>query len=120
MAISVSCAVWEHSKAKGNTRLVLLALADFVFEDSIQAEGAALAWPSQGTLAKRCNCSRSTVELALEQLRDEGEIEDTGKKKGGRYRGTTVWSVLPEHLDAFVDDYIPPGFGEPVEEDVGF
>lgn len=95
MAISVTTAVWKRSTAKGNHLLVLLALADFVFEETLEDVGEALAWPSQNTLAKRCNCSRSTVELALTALAEDGEIEDTGERKWKRYRGTTVWSILP-------------------------
>lgn len=109
MAISVSKAVWKCSGAKGNSLLVLLALADFVFEETLDEVGEALAWPSQSTLADRCNCSRSTVELALRALAEEGEIEDTGDRRGGRYRGTTVWSILPGVVfdDGLADDEEP-------------
>jgi hypothetical protein len=99
VALSVSRAVWQCSEAKGNARLVLLALADSVWEKGIEDNGAALAWLSQRMLAERCRCQRSTVEAALRTLKEDGEIEDTGERRGG-YSGSIVWSVLP-----YVEDF---------------
>lgn len=94
MGILVTRAVWKHSAAKGNQLLVLLALADRVFDQRIEEEGA-IAWPSQSTLSKQCNCARSTVEEALKGLAEDGEILDTGQRASGKYRGTVMWEVLP-------------------------
>jgi helix-turn-helix protein len=91
MALSASLAVWKHSKAKGNERLVLLALADHVNEERLQAGYPWEAWPSQPTLAAWCHCSRSTVQLALAALTEREEIRDTGARK---LRGTIVWELL--------------------------
>lgn len=95
MSITVTKAVWKHSKATGNARLVLLALADFVVEEKIRRGEPALAWPSQQTLADMCGCSRSTVELALAALAKAGESRDTTERHWGKYRGTVEWEVLP-------------------------
>jgi hypothetical protein len=95
MAFPVTKAVWEHSRSKGNARLVLLALTQFVIKEKLKSGEPALVWPSQQTLADMCGCSRSTVELALKRLAELGEIEDTGERHGGKYRGTVEWEVLP-------------------------
>jgi Helix-turn-helix domain len=103
MGYLVTKAAWEHSRAKGNARLVLLALADQVIDEKVRAGAEPLAWPSQSTLSRMCGCSRSTVELALAQLVKLGEIRDTGTRHHGRYRGTVEWEVLPD-VDLFAGD----------------
>jgi DNA-binding transcriptional MocR family regulator len=95
MALTATKAVWKHSEATGNARLVLLALADHVNEQRVQVGDPWEAWPSQNTLARICNCSRSSVKRALEELRELGEIEDTGERK---LRGTVVYEILPDLL----------------------
>ena len=49
MSIQTMQAVWQHSKAEGRARLVLLAIADH--------QGEIGAWPSIATLAKMVNAS---------------------------------------------------------------
>jgi hypothetical protein len=93
MAVTATKAVWERSRSTRSTRLVLLALADHVNEQRIQAGYPWEAWPSQRTLARLCNCSRSAVQEAIERLHELGEIADTGER---RHRGTIVWEVLPD------------------------
>lgn len=95
MAITVVEAAWEHSTAKGNRLLALLALAKFASEEQVQRGYPALAFPSQATLARMCRCERSTIQLALEGLQQSGEIRDTGERHWGKYRGTVEWEVLP-------------------------
>ena len=94
MAVTATTAVWEGSSNR-KCLLVLLALADHINEKALQAGKGAEAWPSQGTIAKKCNCSRSTVERALERLQLLDEIQDTGER---RLRGTVVWEVLIDNL----------------------
>lgn len=97
MAITATKAVAYGSPSKGNARLVELCLADHVNEERLKAGHAAQAWPSQTTIAAWCNCSRSTVELALGKLVEIGCIADSGKRKS---RGTIVWTLsLPDLTD---------------------
>ena len=96
MALTALQAVWEHSKATGNARLVLLALAEHVNEQRIKAGYPWEAWPSQSTLARMCGCSRSTIQLALEKLVELGEIADTGER---RKRGIIAWEIVLEASD---------------------
>jgi hypothetical protein len=97
MALSASKAVWAGSRATGNARLVLLALADFANEEEVKFCGNAEAWPSQSKLAHMCRCRRSTVQEALKALVALGEIENTGRRKR---RGTIVWKL---HLHNMTD-----------------
>lgn len=103
MSLTVTKAVWKHSKAKLNARLVLLALADYASEEKVKRGDAAIAYPSQQTLADMCGCSRSTVELALVALEEAGEIERTGTRHWGKYRGSVEYEVLPA-VDLLDDD----------------
>ena len=104
MAITATKAVWAQSRATGNTRLVLLALADHVNEQRLQAGYGCEAWPSQSTLAKMCRSSRSTVKLALRRLVELGEIVDTGERKR---RGTVVWEINLDAASADLADSEP-------------
>lgn len=75
--------VWQHSKAKGTTRLVLLALADHAGADGGDA------YPSVGRLAARCGMGERAVQGAIKKLRSLGELEvepNTGPRGVNRYR----------------------------------
>lgn len=63
-------AVLNHSKAVGNTRLVLLAIAHFYDE-----VGNAGSYPSQETIAKLAACSTRSVRRAIRELVELEEIE---------------------------------------------
>jgi hypothetical protein len=60
-------AVWQHSKADGRARLVLLAIADH--------QGEIGAWPSLATLAKMVNASERSVQRDITYLQNIGELE---------------------------------------------
>ncbi len=64
-------AVFNHSRAEHSHRLVLLVLADCANE---RRE----AYPSITTIAKRSRLGESTVRLALDGLKELGEIEEVG------------------------------------------
>lgn len=75
--------VWQHSRAKGNQRFVLLAIADCA-----NAEGAE-AWPSTSELVRKTGLSERTVQGAIKALVELGELEVTphgGPGKRNRYR----------------------------------
>jgi hypothetical protein len=67
MSIQVMQAVWQHSKADGRARLVLLAIADH--------QGEIGAWPSLATLAKMVNASERSVQRDITYLQNIGELE---------------------------------------------
>jgi hypothetical protein len=92
--------VFEQSRSTGAARLVLLCLASYVAHEKWKRGEPPLAFPSQRTIAERCNCSRSTVQLALRDLERLGEICDTGERRGGRggRRGPVVWELLLDDM----------------------
>ena len=98
MGVQTVKAVREHSDAVGSTFAVLAYLADRVFEENIEPNEGALAWPSQGTIAKDIRWSPRTVSRALSELADTGEIHDTELRQGRAHQRTVVWAVLPEVL----------------------
>lgn len=67
MSIEIMNAVWQHSKADGRARLVLLAIADH--------QGEIGAWPSLATLAKMVNASERSVQRDIDYLQQIGELE---------------------------------------------
>lgn len=69
MSVAVSSWVWNHSRSRGNARLVLLAIADCA-DDS-----GANAWPSLASIASKVAVSRSTAIRAVETLVDLGELQ---------------------------------------------
>lgn len=66
-------AVFEHSKAKGVDRMILLALAD-------HCDDFGVAYPGVSRIAKKCLVSERTVQRAVQRIRKLGELEImTGK-----------------------------------------
>jgi hypothetical protein len=82
--------VLDHSRSRGASRLVFLALCRYIKHELWKEGEPAEAYPSQSTLARKCNCSRSTVERALEQLQALGEIHDTGERAK---RSTVIYGL---------------------------
>jgi hypothetical protein len=60
--------VWEHSKATGNARLVMLALADFATSDG-------LCWPSARQLGAVTLLTQGELRVAVSALGALGECE---------------------------------------------
>ena len=82
MSVRVQSLVREHSRATGNTRIVLLKIAD-----NCDASGTN-AWPSIEQLARYCRCSESTVKRAIRELKELGELEVVVNGGGGKRAGT--------------------------------
>tara|TARA_R100001163_G_C5068104_1_gene207883 strand:- start:2417 stop:3250 length:834 start_codon:yes stop_codon:yes gene_type:complete len=87
VSIKAMQAVWNHSKAKGASRLVLLALADHAGEDGI-------AWPSLKRLAKYTHSSPCNVSRQLSFLVEKNELSRMGYTKGQKgKRGSTKYRI---------------------------
>ena len=84
MSVKAMAEVWETSEAKGNARLVLLAIADHVNPST------GTAWPSIRRLADYCKIDRSNVIRNINKLIDLGELsKDAGDgRENTRYRIT--------------------------------
>ncbi|MDN3056203.1 helix-turn-helix domain-containing protein [Streptomyces sp. SRF1] len=70
--------VWEHSRAKGTARMVLLAVADRC------VDRRCIAYASVPALMKRCNASRTAVRDALDKLLDGPELAALAGRTGPR------------------------------------
>jgi hypothetical protein len=91
MSVRVMSWVWEHSRAEGTDRLVLLAIADSASDDGNNA------WPSISTLADKAKVSPRTVQRSIRALQLLGEI--TMSPNAGRH-GTNVYQVhMVRHAD---------------------
>lgn len=67
MAVKISHWVWQHSGAKGNDLLVLLALADNANDDGV-------CWPSLRYLAEKTRLHENTIRSRLKSLRGLGIV----------------------------------------------
>lgn len=76
--------VWKHSRQKGSTLLLLLAIADHAHDDG---EGA---YPSVATLAKKVRMSERNVQYLIKRLEASGEL---GVLHGQGPQGCNLFSV---------------------------
>lgn len=81
MSVKVMTWVWEHSQAKGNDRLVLLAIADNANHDGGNA------FPGHPELMRKTLLPRSTIYACIDRLIELGELERE-VAGGGRGRRT--------------------------------
>lgn len=73
MSVQATTWVWEHSRAEGSTRLVLLAIADAANRDGERS------FQSAETIARMCKMSSRTVRRQIKILQDLGELEVEGR-----------------------------------------
>ncbi|GAA1466288.1 helix-turn-helix domain-containing protein [Nocardiopsis exhalans] len=106
MAVEVMAWVWNHSRTKNSARLVLLAIADCASGDGTNA------WPSNKELCRKTRLTDRSVQSAIQQCIELGELDV--ELNGGR-RGTNMYTVLmrtPEDLSppkkARGEDPAPP------------
>ena len=69
MSVKVMSLVFDHARAKGVDRLVLLAIADAA------DDAGRNAWPSLATLSRRTGLDRRTVVRCVGRLVESGELE---------------------------------------------
>lgn len=84
MSIEAVARVLKSKASKGNARLVLIALADYANDDGTGV------FPSMPKIAAKANCDERTVERALTDLVELGEIVEVGRTP----KGTRAWRVL--------------------------
>jgi len=94
MSIEVMNAVWQHSKADGRARLVLLAIADH--------QGEMGAWPSIQRLSKMVNASERSVQRDIQYLQKIGELQVEVQKAptNGQYKANLYWVTLSGVTDS--------------------
>jgi hypothetical protein len=85
LSLRAILAVLELSEARLANRLVLIALADYAHDDGTNA------FPSVPTLARKARVDDRTVQRALRELEEAGELEQAGRTRSG----VTIWRLKP-------------------------
>ena len=83
MSVKVSKYVWEHSRHRGTTKLLLLALADF-------ANDSGICWPSASTLSEYIGETERHTRALLKKLVEDGDLIIA---PGGGRGNTTKYGV---------------------------
>lgn len=78
MSYDITNSIWASTTQKGDSLLLLLALASYANEEGI-------CWPSQATLASRARCSERGARNILHRLIESGDVEVL--RKGGALPG---------------------------------
>lgn len=80
MSVRVISRVWDTDCPSHTSKLVLIALADNADDDGF-------CWPSQDTLARKCNLSKKGVILQITKLEEAGllKVERTEGRISNRY-----------------------------------
>lgn len=74
MSVKVMSLVWDSPAFAGNSKLVMLCLADYANDEG-------LCWPSIGSIERKCSVSRSTVKAQLKKLENEGFLSIQRRRK---------------------------------------
>ncbi|OOF25088.1 hypothetical protein BZJ19_10125 [Salinivibrio proteolyticus] len=67
-------AVWDAPAFSGNTKLIMLCLADYANDDG-------LCWPSIDAVARKCSVSKSTVKAQIKRLIERGYVSAKRRKR---------------------------------------
>lgn len=92
MSFDASDWVWQHSKAEGIEKLILLAIAR-------EADEFGMAWPTVQQIAERCGCDGRTVQRALCAAIAREELKRVfcpGGNHSNIYRFTAAPKCSPE------------------------
>ncbi|MGF1878802.1 helix-turn-helix domain-containing protein [Photobacterium frigidiphilum] len=74
MSVRIMSMVWDYPVFRGNTKLIMLCLADFSNDEGY-------CWPSLERIANKCGISRSTLKVQLANLCNDGYIRKELRKK---------------------------------------
>jgi hypothetical protein len=87
LSLEATKAVWQHSRARGTARLILLALAD-------HADEAGVAWPSLSRLAEYANVTKPNVCRNISCLIEMGELCRVGTVPSKQGKPGTKYKIL--------------------------
>jgi hypothetical protein len=114
MSVYCTTRVWKKSKATGNDKLVLLAIADNAWEDGTNA------FPSVGHIAHKTGLDKRTVKRIVKKLIEIGEL-----KRQLRHNQSSLFTVLiqdnwPDNpMNIIIDDEDDDSVGEQSIELIG-
>lgn len=74
MSVRIMSMVWDDPSFRGNTKLIMLCLADFANDEGC-------CWPSLNRIAQKCGISLSTLKAQLNTLCNDGYIRKETRKK---------------------------------------
>lgn len=109
MSIKRISAVWDQSRAKGTTLLVLLAIAD-------NASDNGLAWPGLETIAQRARVGKRAVIAHLRKLEDLDELVIFRRPGQHNYYLIKVGLTEDQHRAALEELHKRPGIRHDPEE----
>jgi hypothetical protein len=102
--------VWQHSRADGNVRLVLLAIADSANDDGLDA------WPSINRLCQKTRLSERTVRRCVRELEQLGELRCLGGRRGAHGRRVSNRYEVTMASSGQIDRSTGPTTGQPRPE----
>jgi len=102
--------VWQHSRADGNVRLVLLAIADSANDDGLDA------WPSMNRLCQKTRLSERTVRRCVRELEQLGELRCLGGRRGAHGRRVSNRYEVTMASSGQIDRSTGPTTGQPRPE----
>jgi hypothetical protein len=105
MSVYCTTRVWKKSKATGNDKLVLLAIADTAWEDGTNA------FPSVGHIAHKTGLDKRTVKRIVKKLIEIGEL-----KRQLRHNQSSLFTVLIQ--DEWPDNPMNIKIDDDDEEDI--
>jgi hypothetical protein len=105
MSVYCTTRVWKKSKATGNDKLVLLAIADNAWEDGTNA------FPSVGHIAHKTGLDKRTVKRIVKKLIEIGEL-----KRQLRHNQSSLFTVLIQ--DEWPDNPMNIKIDDDDEEDI--
>ncbi|MEZ8095804.1 helix-turn-helix domain-containing protein [Photobacterium swingsii] len=95
MSVKVMSAVWDADSLKGNSKLIMLCLADFANDEGY-------CWPSLDRLAKKCGVSRSTIKAQIKSLCEQRiitkECRIKSSKEGVKNNDTNMYWIDVRNL----------------------
>jgi hypothetical protein len=102
--------VWQHSRADGNVRLVLLAIADSANDDGLDA------WPSMNRLCQKTRLSERTIRRCVRELEQLGELRCLGGRRGAHGRRVSNRYEVTMASSGQIDRSTRPTTGQPRPE----
>lgn len=99
MSVRVMSWVWDHSRSTATKLLVLLAIADW-------ADDRGYAWPSVRTLAQKTRQDERTIQRAINELIELGELR---VGRGAGPKGSNMYQVVTTGSDANPRQDVTPG-----------
>lgn len=114
MSVKVMSAVWDADSLKGNSKLIMLCLADFANDEGY-------CWPSLDRLAKKCGVSRSTIKAQIKSLCEQRiitkECRIKSSKEGVKNNDTNMYWIDVRKLQ---NSDLPQGENNPrAKSDLG-